>query len=66
MVFGAGEHVQGCMADGGHVLWGVIGSHTRGFLMEDDIQRPVQCIFDGPVRPYVRHEQSGLSRRVDC
>lgn len=52
MVFGAVEQVQGGMADGGHVLWGVIGSYTRSILMEDDIQRPVQCIFDGPVRPH--------------
>ena len=59
MVFGAVEQVQGGMADGGHVLWGVIGSHTRSILMEDDIQRPVQCIFDGPVRP---HGMSDLAR----
>jgi hypothetical protein len=40
------------MADKGHILGAVACSETAEVVMEDDIEAPVQSIFDHPMPAY--------------
>ena len=45
------DEIEGQMAHQSHVLGAVAASQARLVLFEDDIEHPVQAVFDSPVRP---------------
>jgi len=43
------EDVEGHVADDGHILSSMAGAQAGLILAKDDIQDPMQVVFDGPV-----------------
>ncbi len=44
------QDVEGLAPDDGDILWSIILARSRVVFVEDDIERPVQMVFDTPYR----------------
>src|SRR5204862_8330964 len=51
--------VEGEAPQDGEVGWGIVLAIARQALVEDDIERPMQAIFDGPVCAHDAHDILG-------
>src|SRR5438552_18246457 len=51
--------IEGEAPQDGEVGWGIVLSIARQVLVEDDIERPMQAIFDGPVCAHDAHDILG-------
>lgn len=44
-LFGVVEHIESEMANHGHIVGSVVLAHTGLIFIENDIERPMKCVF---------------------
>ena len=54
------HEVQGHVFDDGHVLRSVVAAEPGQIVVEDDIEDPMQAVFDAPVGAHRRRESLGV------
>jgi hypothetical protein len=58
------DEVHGHVFDGGHIFWSVFGSEPHEVVVEDDVEDPMEPVFDAPMGANGAREKSVVEWKV--